>query len=59
MKCDLCKEEMVSCDLTTENGERIGIATNRGNKIYLGVYICENCGLMKVDLDNYGRVYDE
>ena len=51
--CELCKEKMIDCEPITESGEKIGLLTNKENKIYLGIYVCENCGSMKVDLDNY------
>lgn len=53
MKCNLCKDEMVECEQVTESGERVGLLTNKEDKIYLGIYVCENCGFMKVDLGNY------
>lgn len=51
--CELCKEKMIDCEPVTESGEKIGLLTNKENKIYFGIYVCENCGSMKVDLDNY------
>lgn len=51
MKCNVCDNNMVSCEMEL-NGERISIVNTKDNRTYPGyIYVCEECGNIKLDLD--------
>ena len=57
MKCNICNNEMINCEMFVNN-ERVEIIDNKNNKTYHGgVYICNKCGFMKLDLDMYTEPY--